>query len=272
MKQLVQAFCALQSPRTAKAYQRDLALFEEHCASMGGDLADAQRHHVISFEENLSRRGNGPATRRRRMSAIRSFYSYLDQIGVDHASPATGLDPVPTLRAGGFAIGIGELLRCLAEAARDPDENRGAVLALVLLAGYRLRVDQMLELTEADLDRERATWRLGIGDNSVVVPRELRSLIPDAARHADRFLLSGAGTSVTRQTVGRWIRRLGEDAELSRALTPRILQRSAPGLALTIGSVPSVAMSRDWTRLPDADHPAVPLARYLAAALAPWRS
>lgn len=271
MEPIVLEFCETMPARTAKAYLRDLTLFVQHCDAMGLAVADAQRYHVISFEQTRRRRGDAPSTLRRRMSALRSFYAHLSHSGVRRDNPTNGLEPIQTPLSGGSMIDIGDLTRCLAEASRQPDDSRGTVLAVVLLVAYRLRVDQLVQLTDADITRSRSRWTLRVDDEVVDVPHAFRALIPRTARHGQRYLLSGASAPVTRQTIGRWIRRLGDQAEITpRSVTPRVLQRSAIGIALAVGADPQIVTRRNWMTIPVADHPSILVADHLEPQFTAW--
>ena len=82
------------SPHTVKAYARDLRAFREFAAQHHGVECPGEvgREMVLGFA--LSLRGQAPLTIRRKLTAMSSFYVFLQDTGQAVANPARGV-PLP---------------------------------------------------------------------------------------------------------------------------------------------------------------------------------
>ena len=88
-----------QSPNTVKAYTRDLAVFTEFCGGHYGEgfgWAKLDRQGLRGFLGELQRRGQSKRSAARALSAVRSFYRYL-QTHHDLAVPAVRSARAPKL-------------------------------------------------------------------------------------------------------------------------------------------------------------------------------
>ncbi len=267
MESLVQAFLATCSPPTAAAYGRDLTLYLDHMTPMGVSLREIKRYHVMSFVDARHRAGDAPATVRRRLAAVGTFHEFLVSEGYDDASPVVGVTVPPSPRPGGPVVGLGELQLVWRRAVGDLDRHRDAMLAVVLLAGYRLRASDLPGVTTQTFDRAGDGWTFVHRGEAADVPDALRRLIPDSPAHSDvQYAVGGTSEPVARQTIGRWIRELADTAGIAGPFGPRVLRRSAPIVAMTLGISPADALAPDWFALPRERHPVHALAAALDAA------
>jgi integrase/recombinase XerC len=165
------------SIHTVKAYARDLREFQ---GLLGGSYPDVvapdqvRREMVVQFA--LSLKGQAPLTVRRKLTAIASFYHYLQDTGHSVASPARGL-PLPKVAQCFPTCLTAEQAGALLEAAHTPWHR--AMIALLLFAG--LRRSEVAAITLDDLDLENAQLLVrGKGAKQRIVP--LTPLVVEAIR------------------------------------------------------------------------------------------
>ncbi len=80
------------SPRTRVAYERDLDLFADELKYLGlEDPCKVNEHQVRSIIARLHRRGLGPKSLQRLLSAIRSFYRWLMRESLAEHNPAAAV-------------------------------------------------------------------------------------------------------------------------------------------------------------------------------------
>ena len=67
-----------KSLNTMKAYKRDLIEFSDFMNEKGiGDVQSVSKTDILAFLEYLNQKGDGAATRSRKLSALKSFFTYL---------------------------------------------------------------------------------------------------------------------------------------------------------------------------------------------------
>jgi site-specific recombinase XerD len=165
------------SLHTVKAYARDLRELQRFLAARhpGVDSPDdVQRQMAVQFA--LSLKGQAPLTVRRKLTAIASFYRYLQDTGAAVLNPARCL-PLPKVAQCFPTCLTAEQARALLEAAHTPWHR--AMIALLLFAG--LRRSEVAAITFDDLDLENAQLLVrGKGAKQRMVP--LTPLVVEAIR------------------------------------------------------------------------------------------
>jgi integrase/recombinase XerC len=169
-----------QSPHTIKAYRRDLELFSAFCdrfygGDWGGRWAQIDRLGVRGFLGELDRKGLAKRSAARALSALRSFYRYLQ---VHHGIANAVVRAVRTPRLekrlpSHFRRDEMDALFVHAEALAAPGEFTGvrdlAMLELFYSSGLRLSELGGLELRYLDLLTDQVKVR-GKGRKERIVP------------------------------------------------------------------------------------------------------
>jgi integrase/recombinase XerC len=148
-----------QSPNTVKAYTRDLAMFVEFCGSHYGEgftWAKIDRQGLRGFLGELQRRGQAKRSAARALSAVRSFYRYL-QTHHDLAVPAVRSARAPKLeRRLPSHLDKGQTEAVFAGAMTKADgDDSAAVRDLAMLELFYssgLRLSELAGADVADLD------------------------------------------------------------------------------------------------------------------------
>ncbi len=159
------------SVHTVDAYRRDLGALVEYCAQEGiAGVESVDTYDVRRFAARCHRQGLSPRSIARRLSAVRSFLSWLVAEGVIGANPALNVQaPKPSRRLP--ATLDADQVAALLELAGDGDVavRDRAILELFYSSGLRLA--ELVGLDIHDIDFGDCTVRaLGKGAKGRVVP------------------------------------------------------------------------------------------------------
>jgi integrase/recombinase XerD len=228
------------SSNTVLNYLRDVRRYAQHAVAHGTrDPAALSVTQVREFVYQLKDMGLAPASIRRQISALRTYYRFL--IGEGHASrdPSAGVELPKMWRRLPEVLTVVEIEALLG--APTPDEPLGwRDRALLEVAyGTGVRVSELVGLAVADIWFDEALVRvLGKGSKERLVPigrralgaaalygREIRPQL-DKGKARDRFFLNARGQPLSR--VGAWgvIKRAATRAGLKKRVTPHTLRHS----------------------------------------------
>ncbi|MBP7149779.1 MAG: tyrosine recombinase [Acidobacteria bacterium] len=231
------------SPRTVDAYRRDLESLASFAARAPAGRAAAERLEDVGEAEiqgwmrRERARGMSPATRARRLAAIRAFLRFLREDGRREDDPARRLDAPRRRRPLPRVLLEGEVEALLAAPDDSPRGLRDRAMLEVLYASG-LRVSELCALRTPQVDLRRGLVRVvGKGDRERIVP------FGDPARAAlERFIAEGrpalrpkgdvlfpgrAGAPMTRQNFWAQLRRLALAAGIAPdRISPHVVRHS----------------------------------------------
>lgn len=176
---------------TLAAYARDLGDFAGWLAGRGGTLDAAGREAIEAYLEALSARGMSPATRARRLSALRQFYRFAFSEGWRDDDPGAGILGPGRGRRLPKSLTIEDVDRLLDAAAATPGPAwRGARLRCIVETLYAtgLRVSELVALPCAALRGDpRMILVTGKGGRERMVPLSpaAREAVAEWRRHRD---------------------------------------------------------------------------------------
>jgi integrase/recombinase XerD len=234
------------SPNTVAAYRNDLAGFVDFFTNEA-DPGDALRDwrnitplHVNAVLEDMDERGYSPATRSRKIAALRSFMRYLVEERVLDEDPSSHIRtpragrPVPEVLSAGD---VEALLETAAQGTAVEERRDHTMIELMYAAG--LRVSELVSLDVGDVNLRSATVRtMGTGSKERVVPLHefaidavenyLIAIRPELAVGArtDAMFLGRRGKRLTRQGFWQRLRRIAIAAGIDARLTPHTLRHS----------------------------------------------
>jgi integrase/recombinase XerC len=174
-----------QSPHTVKAYRRDLEAFTEFCdRHYGGrwEWASVDRLGMRGFLGDLHRRGLSKRTAARSLSAVRSFYRYLQlHHGVPNAAARAAKVPkidkrLPTYLDRGHTERLFEWAEGRAGGDEFGPTRDLAILELFYSTGIRLSELSGMNLEDLDLLSDQAKVR-GKGRTERLVPVGSRAVL-----------------------------------------------------------------------------------------------
>jgi len=227
------------SRHTVDNYLRDVRRLAEYAAGQGARGPDqvtaVQLREFIYFLKDL---GLAPATIRRQISALRTYFRFL--VGEGHAArdPSERLETPKQWRTLPAVLSVAEVEKLLEPASEEPLAMRDRAL---LEFGYATgaRVSEIVSVKISDLVYEEGVVRVfGKGSKERVVPigrralgavalyaREVRPSL-DRGKGRGVLFLNARGTPLSR--VGAWgiIKQAAKRAGLTKRVTPHTLRHT----------------------------------------------
>ncbi len=236
-------FLALESghsTNTVEAYLRDLRRLGEFALGRGiEDPARVTRTHLRDFVYLLKDMGLSPATIRREVSAIRTYFGFLVGEGRVTDDPSDRLESPRRGRTLPETLSVKEVEALLAAPSIDEPLGWRDRALLELAYGAGMRVSELCGIGLSDLLLPEQLVRIfGKGGKERLVPLGravigavsvyLHTLRPelDRGHSRGRVLLNARGEPLSR--VGAWgiVKRSAERAGIAKDVTPHTLRHS----------------------------------------------
>jgi integrase/recombinase XerD len=237
---------------TIEAYRRDLDDFTGFLERRGIALRSASAAALAQYAQGLASEGLAPASRARRISAVRQLYKFLVAEGQITEDPAVRLSGPRQARSLPKTLSVAEVERLIAEARAQADAAEGLELPRALrlycliemLYATGMRVSELVSLPRSVLDGDpRVLTIRGKGGRERLVP------LNAAARAAlDRYLAAGTSAEdgapllprsrwlfpsrsaeghITRQRLAQELKALAEAAGLDpERVSPHVLRHA----------------------------------------------
>jgi integrase/recombinase XerD len=236
-------FIALEqglSPRTQEAYHRDLDRFTQYVTSRGACAPlDVTARMLREYVYHLKDLGLSPASIRRNVSAVRTYFRFLTGDGVVVRDPSERLETPKRWRTLPDVLTVEEVQRLLASPTLDDAMVFRDRALLELAYGAGLRVSEWITLGVRDLLLEDGLVRVfGKGSKERLVPigrsaigaaaiylRELRPRL-EKGEGKGMLLLNARGRPLTRMGAWKILRGHVERAGITRHVTPHTLRHS----------------------------------------------
>jgi integrase/recombinase XerD len=228
------------SANTVEAYLRDLRRLGEFAATKGLRApAQITRTHLRDFVYLLKDLGLSPATIRREVSAVRTYFGFLIGEGRVEQDPSDRLESPQRWRRLPETLSVKEVEALLAAPSVDEPLAWRDRAFLELAYGAGLRVSELCGLEITGLLLEEGLVRVfGKGGKERLVPigrgvigavsTYLHTLRPrlDRGKSGGRVLLNVRGEPLSR--VGAWgiVKRCARRAGIAKRVTPHTLRHS----------------------------------------------
>jgi integrase/recombinase XerD len=228
------------SPRTIEAYERDLARFAEY-ADVKGVAAplDITARMLREYVYHLKDLGLSPASIRRNVSAVRTYFRFLSGDGIVVRDPSDRLETPKRWRSLPDVLSVEEVQRLLAAPTLDDTLVFRDRALLELAYGAGLRVSEWISLGVRDLMLEEGLVRVfGKGSKERLVPigrsaigalaiylRELRPRLEKGEGKGILFL-NARGRPLTRMGAWKILRGYVERADIQKHVSPHTLRHS----------------------------------------------
>ena len=228
------------SPRTAEAYDRDLARMAAFARARAAPApVDVTSRLLRDYMYHLKDLGLAPSSIRRNVSAIRTYFKFLMADGVVLRDPTERLETPKRWRSLPDVLTQTEVDRLLeAPSLDDPMYFRDRAM-LELAYGAGLRVSEWITLGVRDVLLDEGLLRVfGKGSKERLVPigRQaigaaavyLREQRPRLERGAGKgmFFLNARGMPLSRMGAWKILRRYVERAALEKHVSPHTLRHS----------------------------------------------
>jgi integrase/recombinase XerD len=167
------------APNTLAAYRRDLEAFATDVERRGAGILTATRDDITAHLHATSEQGLAPASRARRLSAIRQLYKFLEAEELIAEDPAIGIVAPRKDRALPKTLSVAEVDGLLDTARRATEQVKGRDLvravrfhALIeVLYATGLRVSELVSLPRTVLaGDDRVLTIKGKGGRERIVP------------------------------------------------------------------------------------------------------
>ena len=236
-------FLALErgsAANTQEAYARDVARFAAFATTQGiANPGDATPRQLRAFVFHLKDLGLAPASVRRTVSAVRTFYRFLLEDGHVARDPSERLETPARWRTLPGVLSVADVERLLAAPSVDEPLAFRDRAMLELAYGAGLRVGEWITLAVRDLSFEDRLLRVfGKGSKERLVPigrsavgaaavylRELRPRL-DRGGGKGVLFLNARGEPLTRMGAWKILRKHVEAAGLSTTVTPHTLRHT----------------------------------------------
>lgn len=222
------------SPRTREAYGDDLsrcARFLETDGLAGWDRVASDAIRRFAAEEH--RAGQSPKTIARRLSAIRSFFRWLQREGLAKVNPAAGVRPPKMARKLPNVLDADELGALLDTPGTDVLASRDQAM-LELFYSSALRLSELCALRWEDLDLTDGAARvLGKGAKTRIVPvgstavAALRVWQTECGKTVGPVFPGRGGGPIGPRAVQTRLKRWAQDRGVWKRMHPHLLRHSA---------------------------------------------
>ena len=228
------------SPRTLEAYRRDVERLVEYATTKGAaspiDVTSRMLREFIYYLKDI---GLSPASIRRGISAVRTYFRFLLADGIVARDPSERLETPKRWRTLPEVLSVDEVERLLgAPSLDDPLVFRDRAM-LELAYGAGLRVSEWITLGVRDLILEEKLVRVfGKGSKERLVPigrsaigavatylRELRPKLEKGQGKGVLFL-NARGEPLTRMGAWKILRRYVDRAGITKSVSPHTLRHS----------------------------------------------
>jgi integrase/recombinase XerC len=242
------------SESTLRAYEGDILQFFEYLENAGG-IADPSLTvpaHIRSWLGSLSRNGYTPRSIARKVASLRSFFSWLARKGGIERDPTLGISTPKKGRDLPVFAGKEAVQRMMELPPADTRKGLRDRAILELLYGTGMRLSELTGCRVMDCDFTRGTVRvLGKRDKERILPlageaanslaawmKEAFGLREEALRDRAVYtvffkdrpgmpLFPGRdGSSISRRTVQRTVRKYLEQVSALTRMSPHVLRHT----------------------------------------------
>ena len=224
------------SEHTVKAYRGDLENFRDFLLKEEKKIEDTNAATINAYVSTLYGK-NSPASVERKVSAIRSFFSYLVRKGLAAQNPAKLVRTPRKEKHLPVFLSVDEVFNLVDVKDQEKSPLRArdrAVLELLYSSG--LRVSELAGATLADLSMGEAVIRVrGKGNKERIVPVGSKALsalgeyldVREELKPAsDRIFLNSRGGGITTRSLARIIKKYGLVSGISKNVSPHVLRHS----------------------------------------------
>lgn len=162
------------SPHTLKSYSRDLCEFSSYVqVEKNEDLPLEAIDHITirDFLGHLVNKGNQKSSTARKLSTLRSFFRFMDQLGLVKSNPAKLISLPRQPKRHPHCLSIQQVEELLQLPDSDTDQGKRDLAILELLYGTGMRVGELVNLNPSSLSLGEGLVRIrGKGKKERIVP------------------------------------------------------------------------------------------------------
>lgn len=228
------------SPRTVESYLQDLGnffLFRQELEQGGTSTSSPDEEEIFLYLSWLRARRNAGRTLARRLSALRSFFSFAVEEGILKTNPAAPTESPKLPLHLPEVLSRTEIEAMLALPDMHEKSGRRDRCMLEMLYASGLRVSELCTLSTPDLDLQRGLVKVfGKGAKERLVPLHdlAQSLLAEYLRHwrplfcpsGNQLFVNRSGKGLSRQYVWKMVKKYALAAGVKRAVSPHTFRHS----------------------------------------------
>jgi len=226
------------SPNTLSSYLRDVRQYLDWLGEEGISPTQAVHADVEAYTRSMTARGKSAATVTRSQASLKSFYSWMMEIGQISENPARGLSQTKVERKLPHILTSREVELFLEQP--DPSDAKGcrdkAMLELLYATG--IRVSELIGLNLDNINLSAGFIRCANRGKERIIPlyqaavRALQNYLdrvrPQMVEHPDEkaLFVNMSGERMSRQGFWKIIKHYQEKAGIQKDITPHTLRHS----------------------------------------------
>ena len=226
------------SPNTLSSYLRDVRQYLDWLGEEGISPTQAVHADVEAYTRSMTARGKSAATVTRSQASLKSFYSWMMEIGQISENPARGLSQTKVERKLPHILTSREVEFFLEQP--DPTDAKGcrdkAMLELLYATG--IRVSELIGLNLDNINLSAGFIRCANRGKERIIPlyqaavRALQNYLdrvrPQMVEHPDEkaLFVNMSGERMSRQGFWKIIKHYQEKAGIQKDITPHTLRHS----------------------------------------------
>ena len=228
------------SRNTLEAYSRDLSYYFRFLESKGlTDISETHQDTLYEFLGTLRARNLSGRTQARILSALKSFYRFLQDEALRRDNPALPLQGPRAKRSLPKTLSEMEVESLLHQPKPDSPLGLRDAAMLEVLYATGLRVSELISMALDNLELEAHFIRtMGKGSKERLVPigPEATRLLLEylqrgrpallKTRSSSRVFLNRRGTSLSRQGFWKILRQYGKQAGIAKTISPHTLRHT----------------------------------------------
>jgi integrase/recombinase XerD len=228
------------SPNTLEAYSRDLLQYFQFLESQEiTDLFQTQSETLYDYLGTLRVRKLSSRTQARTLSALKSFYRFLQEESLRPDNPALPLQGPKPKRSLPKTLSEMEVETLLHQPKNDSPRGLRDIAMLEVLYATGLRVSELISLTLDQLELEAHLIRtMGKGSKERLVPigqtasQRLLEYLQKARplllkdRRSPWVFVNSRGGRLSRQGFWKILRQYGQQAGILKTISPHTLRHS----------------------------------------------
>ena len=238
------------SEHTVKAYLTDLVQFSEFLHSQGKLPLSEEGDVCVEAIDSLLIRGYvgclygriGRSSIARKLSAVRSFFIFLEREGLNPGNPAADIPTPKQEKHLPVYLPVDDVFRLLERPDRDKLLGLRDLAILEMLYSCGIRVGELHGLNVASVDPEQRLVRvLGKGDRERIVPIGRKALAalrnylaatrdrrgrPEGILPDDPLFINCRGGRLSVRSIGRIVKRYARETGLTSEISPHSMRHT----------------------------------------------
>lgn len=224
------------SKNTLLSYQKDLEDFKEFLSKINKNLIDISKKDVFNYLIFLSKRKLKPASLRRKISALRSFYKFLIREEIIENDPTLDLSLPKKEKILPDIISVEEIEKLINVISKDNFKGKRDSALIELLYSSGLRVSEIINLKINEIDLDNCYLKcFGKGSKERIVPfgelakEFLINYIAERNKNninSDLLFVTKKGRKLLRQQINNILNFYAKKCKLKKKIHPHMLRHS----------------------------------------------